>query len=141
MSSPEKLSRVEKIGDFLVDGFHLLGLFVIGALTFWSAMMEVVAIMKVGEATLKDILLLFIYLEIGAMIGIYFKTNHLPVRYLIYIAITALTRVMVVDIKIMSDERVLALTGAIVALSVAILVLRFASARYPAPKRDRDNLK
>ncbi len=35
---------------------------------------------------------LFIYLELGAMVGIYFKTNHMPVRFLIYIAITALTR-------------------------------------------------
>jgi Phosphate-starvation-inducible E family len=39
-----------------------------------------------GRASLGDILLLFIYLEIGAMVGIYFKTTHLPVRYLIYIA-------------------------------------------------------
>jgi phosphate starvation-inducible membrane PsiE len=36
-----------------------------------------------GRASLSDILLLFIYLEIGAMIGIYFKTTRLPVRYLI----------------------------------------------------------
>jgi len=38
---------------------------------------------------------LFIYLEIGAMIGIYFKTTRLPVRYLIYVAITALGRVLI----------------------------------------------
>ena len=40
-------------------------------------------------------LLLFIYLEVGAMVGIYFKTNHMPVRFLIYVAITALTRHLV----------------------------------------------
>jgi phosphate starvation-inducible membrane PsiE len=38
---------------------------------------------------------LFIYLEIGAMVGVYFKTTRLPVRYLIYIAITALARVLI----------------------------------------------
>ena len=48
-----------------------------------------------GRADLADILLLFIYLEIGAMVGIYFKTTRLPVRYLIYIAITALGRVLI----------------------------------------------
>jgi protein PsiE len=56
-----------------------------------------------GRATLADILLLFIYLEIGlfiyleigAMVGVYFKTTRLPVRYLIYIAITALARVLI----------------------------------------------
>lgn len=48
-----------------------------------------------GRATLTDILLLFIYLEIGAMVGISFKTTRLPVRYLIYIAITALGRILI----------------------------------------------
>ena len=43
--------------------------------------------------------LLFIYLELGAMVGIYFKTNHMPVRFLIYIAITALTRLLISDIQ------------------------------------------
>ena len=31
--------------------------------------------------------LLFIYLELGAMMGIYFKTERLPVLFLLYIAI------------------------------------------------------
>ena len=44
-----------------------------------------------GVASAEDILLLFIYLELGAMVGIYFRTNRLPVRFLIYVAITALT--------------------------------------------------
>src|ERR1700739_419390 len=48
-----------------------------------------------GRAELSDILLLFIYLEIGATVGIYFKTTRLPVRYLIYIAMTALGRVLI----------------------------------------------
>ena len=26
------------------------------------------------------------------MVGIYFRTNHLPVRFLLYVGITALTR-------------------------------------------------
>jgi len=29
-----------------------------------------------GHITIDDILLLFIYLELGAMVGIYFKTNR-----------------------------------------------------------------
>ena len=73
---------------------------------------------------------MFIYLELGAMVGIYFKTNHLPVRYLIYIAVTALTRVLAVDIKDMSDMHMLTLTGAILILSVSVLVLRIGSTRF-----------
>ncbi|MFC1357094.1 MAG: hypothetical protein G8D58_10720 [gamma proteobacterium symbiont of Phacoides pectinatus] len=54
---------------------------------------------------MKDVLLLFIYLELGAMVGIYFKTKRLPVRFLIYIAITALTRLLAIDVKVMEDLR------------------------------------
>ncbi|MEW8546258.1 MAG: phosphate-starvation-inducible PsiE family protein [Candidatus Thiodiazotropha endolucinida] len=68
---------------------------------------------------------LFIYLELGAMIGIYFKTRRLPVQFLIYIAITALTRMLTIDIKGMPDKTILTVTGAILMLTLAILILRY----------------
>ena len=83
-----------------------------------------------GHASLKDILLLFIYLELGAMVGIYFKTHRLPVRFLIYIAITALTRLLTIDIKTMPDQHILTITGAILILTLAVLLLRFGSTRF-----------
>ena len=123
-------TAVEKFGNLLVDIFHTLGLFVIGATVVWSAVEAYIPMLESGHASLKDILLLFIYLELGAMVGIYFKTHRLPVRFLIYIAITALTRVLTIDIKTMADETVLAITGAILILSVAVLVLRYGSDRF-----------
>jgi hypothetical protein len=78
----------------LVDAFLHLALFAIGGTTVWSAAAAFYGMVSRGRADLQDILLLFIYLEIGAMVGIYFKTMRLPVRYLIYIAITALGRVL-----------------------------------------------
>jgi phosphate starvation-inducible membrane PsiE len=87
-----------------------------------------------GHASLSDILLLFIYLEIGAMVGIYFKTTHLPVRYLIYIAITALGRVLIeiVGAEHQTGTDLLVVAGAILLLSFAVLVLRFGSHRFPS---------
>src|SRR5580704_5561809 len=85
----------DAIGQLLVDAFHLLALFAIGATTVWSAAVAFIGMVAQGHASLSDILLLFIYLEIGAMVGIYFKTTRPPVRYLIYIAITALGRVLI----------------------------------------------
>ena len=118
--------RVENIGNHLVEVFHLVGLFVIGATIVWSAGHAYLDMLMQGHANLDDILLLFIFLEMGAMIGIYFKTRQLPVQYLIYIAITALTRMLTIDIKSMTNETVLTLTGAILLLTLAILVLRYA---------------
>ena len=88
-----------------------------------------------GQPELSDILLLFIYLELGAMIGIYFKTTELPVRYLIYIAITALGRVLIeiVGAEHRTGNDLLIVAGAILALSFAVLVLRFALARTIRP--------
>ncbi len=123
--------KVERAGDLMVEGFHLLGLFIIGAAIVWATAIELVTIVAHGGPSIKEILLLFIYLELGAMVGIYFKTKRLPVRFLIYIAITALTRVLAVDAKTMDDQHMLILTGAILLLALAVLVLRVGSDRFP----------
>jgi phosphate starvation-inducible membrane PsiE len=122
---------VERIGNYLVDLFHLLGLFVIGAVIVWATVEEVLYVVREAGPSIKDILLLFIYLELGAMVGIYFKTKRLPVRFLLYIAITALTRVLAVDIKTMSEERMLVITLSILLLTLAVLTVRFGSDRFP----------
>src|SRR5258708_30908232 len=85
----------DTIGEFLVDAFHLLALFAIGATTVWSAAAAFVGMAVRGHAILGDIFLLFIYLEIRAKVGIYFKTTRLPGRYLIYVAITSLRRLLI----------------------------------------------
>lgn len=130
----EHVERIEHWGSRLVDIFHMFGLFIIGAAIVWASWAEVIHIIQEGGPGIKDILLLFIYLELGAMVGIYFKTKSLPVRFLIYIAITALTRVLAVDIKSMADEHMLALTSAILLLSLSVLVIRIGSAKFPSGK-------
>jgi len=125
---------IEKKGNVLVEIFHLLGLTVIGMAIIWASWAEVFKIIEHGGPGIKDILLLFIYLELGAMVGIYFKTKRLPVRYLIYIAVTALTRLLAVDSKTMSNLDMVTITGSILILAVAVMVLRFTSSRF----RDND---
>jgi protein PsiE len=119
----------DAVGILLVDGFHYLALFAIGATTVWSATATFLDMVAKGRAELSDILLLFIYLEVGAMVGIYFKTTELPVRYLIYIAITALARILIeiVGAEHRTGADLLVMAGAILILSFAALVLRFAS--------------
>jgi protein PsiE len=122
-------ATADAVGILLVDGFHYLALFAIGATTVWSALAAFISMLNKGHAGLSDILLLFIYLEIGAMVGIYFKTTRLPVRYLIYIAITALGRVLIEvgGAEHKTGKDLLIVAGAIFVLSFAVLVLRFAS--------------
>jgi protein PsiE len=125
----------DAVGTLLVDGFAYLALFAIGATTVWSAIAAFFSMVGRGRAELSDILLLFIYLELGAMVGIYFKTTELPVRYLIYIAMTALGRVLIemVGAEHRTGNDLLIVAGAILVLSLAGLVLRFASLRTIRP--------
>jgi phosphate starvation-inducible membrane PsiE len=123
-------TRVEKVGHDMVDGFLLVGLFVLGATIVWAAVHEYLRMIEVGRARLDDILLLFIYIELGAMVGIYFKTDRLPVLFLLYVAITALTRFLVVDVKDLQFPNIVLLTGAILMLTIAIFILHVASSRF-----------
>ena len=131
----QRLNRFSKaIGELLVDAFHHLALFAIGGAIVWSAVHAFVGMAAKGHATIQDILLLFIYLELGAMVGIYFKTNHMPVRFLIYVGITALTRHIVGDIAAhhTMDWGLVVVPVAILLLALANLVVRYGSARFPA---------
>ena len=127
--------NVDRVGGLLVDGFNYLALFAIGAAIVWSAVHAFVGMAAKGHATIEDILLLFIYLELGAMVGIYFKTNHMPVRFLIYVGITALTRLLVGDIAAHHklDWGLVVVPAAILLLALSNLVVRFGSARFPSP--------
>ena len=124
----------DPVGTFLVDAFQLLALFTIGATTVWSGVAMFLDMVAQGRARIEDILLLFIYLEIGATVGIYFKTTHLPVRYLIYIAMTALARVLIeiVGAEHRTGMDLMVVTGAILILSFAELVLRFGAYKFPS---------
>ncbi|MWV12842.1 phosphate-starvation-inducible protein PsiE [Pseudomonas sp. R-28-1W-6] len=124
----------QSLGNLLVEAFHYLALFGIGAITAWASVVAFLGMLEKGHITVDDILLLFIYLELGAMVGIYFKTNHMPVRFLIYVAITALTRLLISDVSHHNrpDMGVVYVSGAILLLGLAILVVRFASARFPS---------
>ncbi len=116
------IKKVENIGKILIDWFHLIGLFVLFSAVVYMAGESFLHMIK-DSVTLKDILMLFIYLEIGAMIGIYFKTHKLPVNFLLYVSITALARVLTIDIKDMNNLAVLTISGSILIMVISVYIL------------------
>lgn len=136
-------SRANAFGGLFVEIFHAMALFAIGAIIAWSAVQAFFLMIAQNKLDIDGILLLFIYLELGAMVGIYFKTNHMPVRYLIYVAITALTRLMISDIShhdpgVQVGQKILIESGAILLLALAVLVVRFASYKFPSNDDEGD---
>lgn len=132
----ERLRRViDPLGGLLSDGFHFLGLFAIGGATVWAAAHAFLDMMNKGHASVEDLLLLFIYLEIGSMVGVYFKTNSMPLRFVVYVCITALTRHLIGVVNTHDakpDMGVFILAVCILLLSIAVLVIRYASYHYGA---------
>ena len=141
-TSSKEASKIEAIiekwtvpiGNLFVSLFHRIALFGIGAATVWSAAVAFMGMFSKGVASIEDLLLLFIYLEIGAMVGIYFKTNHMPVRFLIYVAITAVTRLIIdlVNTKHEADMPILLMGLTILILAIANAVVRYASYKFPS---------
>ena len=130
----------DSIGNLFVETFHYLALFGIGAVTVYAGISTFIVMLQQPKISVDDILLLFIFLELLAMAGIYFRTNHMPLRFLLYIGVTALIRLLISDVSHHNapDEGILYLTGGVVLLSVSILVVRYASARFPSVKEKTD---
>lgn len=131
--------NANQIGNFMVRAFHYLALFAIGSAIVWSAFFTFLDLLEKTSASIEDILLLFIYLELGAIVGIYFKTDHMPVRFLIYVAITALTRMLLEYLNEWhtspTDQihyEILIICGGIVFLALGIFILRYSSHNYPS---------
>lgn len=136
MTTRTTMTRIEELGSILVTAFHIVALFVIGGSIVWSAVFFYLEVMQYGYAQLHDILLMFIYLELGAMVGIYFKTHRLPVRFLVYVAITGLTRMLTIDLKDMPNDSIVVVAGAILMLSLAALALQYGASRFAVNEKD-----
>jgi protein PsiE len=111
--------------------FEGAGLIVIAIATIFAGYQETLSMIKSSRVTLADLLLMFLYLEILTMVGLYFESGKLPVRFPLYIAMVAMARYVIVDIKEMDNIRLLGVSASIVLIAVAVLVIRYGHVRYP----------
>lgn len=130
--------KADSLGNLFVEIFHYLALFAVGAIIAWAALQEFLGIFTNKKDLIDGILMLFIYLELGAMVGIYFKTKRMPVRFLIYVSITALTRLLISDISHNHQPNwgIIQVCGAILLLAIAVLIVRIASSRFHVKEED-----
>jgi protein PsiE len=111
--------------------FEAAGLIVIALATIFAGYQETMLMVHNARVTLADLLLMFLYLEILTMVGLYFESGKLPVRFPLYIAMVAMARYVIVDIKEMDNMRLLGVSASIVLVALAVLVIRFGHVRYP----------
>lgn len=115
-----------------------LGLLVIAIATVVALVIEINAMIQARTVTLADLLLLFIYLEVLAMVSIYLDSGKLPVRMPLYIAIVALARYLILDVKSLDTWRMLGIAAAALIIAVTVLVIRYGQIRFPYSKSEED---
>ena len=101
----------------------LLG--VIALLTIVATIQEIVTIYMVGKVNLPDLLLLFIYTEVLGMIGVFYMSNKIPITLPLFIAMPALTRLIILQGKDMDPSALVYEASAILLIAIACLIIRY----------------
>ncbi|SJL83829.1 phosphate-starvation-inducible protein PsiE [Vibrio palustris] len=130
------MNVLKQAGKHLLVAAEIVGLMCIAILTVIAMGQEMVGIYHIQKVSLGDLLLLFIYLEVLAMVGLYLKSGRFPVRMPLYIVIVAIARYMALDMKNLDMTTLLGLSGAILMIAVAILIIRFGHVRFPYGSHD-----
>ena len=125
------MKKINTIGHKVLTWTQDIGLLIIAVSTVVAVGIEIRVMFDNGTVTLADLLLLFIYLEVLAMVSIYLESGKLPVRIPLYIAIVALARYLVLDMKGMDAWKVVGIAAASLILAVTVLVIRFGHLRFP----------
>ena len=113
-----------KIEDIIF--FAEKGLLVIVALaTLYASLVEVKVMVDNGVVTLADLLLLFIYTEVLGMVGVFYKSSKIPITLPLFIAMTALSRLIILKGSGSDPTNILFEAGAILLIALACLVIRF----------------
>ena len=112
---------------------------IIAVLTVLATCEEVLKIYKANSVQLADLLLLFIYTEVLGMIGIFFVSNRIPITLPIFIAMTAIARLIILQGKDMDMSFLLYESGAILVLAIAVLVVRYRPLKTYTYQTDDEN--
>ncbi len=121
-----------------LGGVEYIGLLIIACATSIAMYDEVMIMVALRKVHLSDLLMMFLYLEVLTMISHYFRSGKLPVRFPLYIAMVALARYMILDLKEMTELRMLAVSVAILLLTLSVLAIRYGHVRYPY-REDKDD--
>ena len=134
------LNKAKELSIKSLKSFEHLVLFIIALATLFAIGEEILHMIAIRTVELADLLLLFIYLEVLAMVVNYIESGKLPIRMPLYIAIVALARYLILDMKAMEDWRILAISVSTIVLACTVIVIRWGQLKMPYPKnQDYDN--
>ena len=109
--------------------------------TITAILFEIMRMLDVQYVELADLLLLFIYVEVIGMVRVYYVSNRVRMTYPLFIAITALSRLIILQGKDSNPELLLYEAGAIVLVAIAVIILRLRYVPILRPVEDVDEIK
>jgi len=122
---PDLSTRISTGSSKLLSLAQCLGLGVLGLLTVIGMGQELVKIITSGNISLGDLLLLFIYLEVLVMVRAQLESGEIPLSMPFAIAIVALSRYLVLDLKSMDHWQLIATASAMLLLTLSLVALRY----------------
>jgi protein PsiE len=125
------MELMQKWAHKILEWGQLLGLIVVACATLIAISHQIYTMALAMTVTLADLLLLFIYLEVLAMVAMYLKMGKLPIRIPIYIAIIALARYLILDMKEMDTWRLFGVAGTSLVLAISVFIIRYGHYRFP----------
>ena len=113
-------------------------LVVIAFLTAYAVIVEMFVVLSERAVKLTDLLLLFIYAEVLGMVAAFYKFRKIPITVPIFIAITALCRLIILQGKGINTVDLLYESGAILLLALAALAIRWNLVNLIRPKDNKE---
>ena len=130
-------SNVENFVGFVEKA--VIGVILVATIT--AILFEIMRMIDVQYVELADLLLLFIYVEVIGMVRVYYVSNRVRMTYPLFIAITALSRLIILQGKDSNPELLLYEAGAIVLVAIAVIILRLRYVPILRPVEDVDEIK
>ena len=107
----------------LLDLIEKLLLILIMLATLVAVGAEIMHMVRYQKVELSDLLLLFIYAEVMGMLAAYYNSNRIPVTLPLIIAMTALSRMIILQSKELDKIVLIYESGSILLLSIEALIM------------------
>ena len=122
-----------------IRNIQLVAVVVVLVSTIVAFLLEIIKMYEVQNVTLADLLLMFIYIEVIGLVRSYWESRAVRVIYPLIIAITALSRFIILQDKESDPTNLIYLAGAILIVSIATVVIRFRRSKYLKIDKDKSN--
>ena len=116
MNEPNLVQKFIWIGERAI-------LLLIAVATLFATASEIVRIIEVETVNISDLFLLFIYAEVLGMVASFYANNRIPVTLPLIIAMTALTRMIILQSKDLNAINIIYEASGILILSIAAYIM------------------